>query len=134
MKPAEFEPSRAAAASPWRIHLSGVTLLPYLAVGLAWFAFLMIAFRVRMIEPVFLWVYAHGMIVETTFARQGFWTARALLLAAYLAAAIFAWFLIELGGRDPDHVWRRAVVGWIGIQVVFCAIAAFLLHTGVLHE
>ncbi len=109
-------------------------MTPYLIVGLAWFAFLMLAFKVRMIEPVFLWVFTQGLIVEMVLAREGLWAARPLLFGAYMAAAILAWFLVELGGRNPRHVWRRAILAWIGIQTLYCLIATFLVYTGVIHE
>jgi hypothetical protein len=108
--------------------------MPYLVVGLGWFAFLMLALKVRMTEPVFLWVWAHGTILEKSGYGAGFWAPRAILLAVYMAVAVLAWFLVELGDRDLRHVWRRAVLAWLGIQIVFCLIAAFLTRTGVLEE
>ena len=93
----------------------------------------MVAFRVRMIEPVFLWVFAHGLILDNLHIL-GFWAPRLVTLGAYTAAALLAWFLFELGGRKAQHVWRRAVIGWIVIQAVFCLGAAFLISTGVIHE
>ena len=86
-----------------------------------------------MIEPVFLWVFAHGLILDN-LNILGFWAPRAATLGAYMAAALLAWFLFELGGRNPNRVWRRAVLAWVGIQALFCLIAAFLMSTGVVHE
>src|SRR5262245_2541352 len=121
----------STSATALQVRIKPSTLIPYVVVGLAWFAFLMLAFKVRMLEPDFLWVFAHGSILETAGAGTGFWAPRAILLASYAAAAVLAWFLVELGGRDPRHVWRRAIVTWIGIQILFCLVAAFLIHTGV---
>jgi hypothetical protein len=124
----------SAEGAAWhQVRIRPSTLIPYLVVGLAWFAFLMVAFRVRMIEPVFLWVFAHGLILDNLHIL-GFWAPRLITFGAYMAAALLAWFLFELGGRKPEHVWRRAVIAWVCIQVIFCLIAAFLTSTGVVHE
>lgn len=120
-------------AARHQVRIRPATLAPYVVVGLAWFAFLMVAFRVRMIEPVFLWVFAHGLILDNLNVL-GFWAPRLATLGAYMAAALLAWFLCELGGRNSKHVWRRAVLAWVGIQAIFCLIAAFLMNTGVVHE
>jgi hypothetical protein len=115
------------------VRIRPAALTPYLVVGLVWFAFLLVAFRVRMIEPVFLWVFAHGLILDN-LNILGFWAPILTTLGAYLAAALLAWFLCELGGRKPEHVWRRALLAWVCIQVIFCLVAAFLMYTGVVHE
>src|SRR5262245_24511397 len=128
----QFMKTESPTASQVRIRPS--TLTPYLVVGLAWFLFLMLAFKVRMIEPVFLWVWAHGSIVETVGLGRGFWAPRAVLLGVYAALSVRAWLLIEIGGRDPRYVWRRAVLAWVVIQALFCLIAGFLVRTGVLYE
>ncbi len=108
--------------------------LPYLVVGLAWWAFLMIALTVRMNEPIFLWVLTQGLLIEKVSWSQGFWSSRALLLAVYMLAAIAAWWLVERGDRDPSHVWRRAIVAWIGIQALYCLAATLLVRVGLLYE
>jgi hypothetical protein len=106
--------------------------LPYFSVGLAWFAFLMFALKVRLVEPVFLWVLTQGLLVEQI--STGFWSSRAVLFAAYMAAGFIAWWIIERPGRDPGHVWRRAVLAWLGIQILYCAVATALVQAGILYE
>jgi hypothetical protein len=105
---------------------------PYLLVGLLWFAFLMFALKVRLVEPVFLWVLTQGLLVEQI--SSGFWSSRAVLFAAYMAAGLIAWWIIERPGRDPGHVWRRAVLAWLGIQILYCAVATALVQAGILYE
>jgi hypothetical protein len=108
------------------------SLLPYLVVGLAWWMFLMFALRVRLIKPVFLWVLTQGLLVEKV--SNGFWSSRGILLAAYLGAAVIAWWLIERTNRDPGHLWRRAVLAWIGIQGMYALTATILTNAGILYE
>lgn len=108
--------------------------VPYLVVGLAWLAFLMIAFKVRMIEPVFLWVLTQWLLVEKTGLSEGLWRPVILLLTAYMAAGLLAWWLVERSPRDPQHVWRRAVASWIVIQGLYSLTATLLVQTGILYE
>ncbi len=75
-------------------------ILPYLITGLAWFAFLLFALRVPLIEPVFLWVLTQGLLVEKV--SGGFWSSRGVLLVAYMAAAAVAWWLVERGDGTPS--------------------------------
>lgn len=108
---------------------------PYFVVGLAWFVFLMVALKVRMIEPVYLWVLTQGLLVEKVFGNAGgWWSSRLLLLAAYMAAAFLGWWLVERPGTDPRHVWRRAALTWLGIEAIYSVIATTLVRTGVLYE
>jgi hypothetical protein len=110
-------------------------LLPYLAVGLIWFAFLMVASRVRLIEPIFLWVMAQGLIVEKLLGQfGGVWISRFILLIGYMGAALIAWLIFERPGQRPAHQWRRAVIAWVGIQVMFSLVATALVHSGALYE
>jgi len=111
-------------------HLS--RLPPYLIVGLAWWGFLMFALRVPLIQPVFLWVLTQGLLIEKI--SHGFWSSRGILLAIYLGAAVAAWWLVERKGRDPRHVWRRAVLAWVGIQILYSLTAAILVQVGILYE
>lgn len=113
-------------------HKARPQILPYLIVGLAWFAFLLFALRVPLIEPVFLWVLTQGLLVEKI--SGGFWSSRAVLLFAYISAAAVAWWLVERGGRDPRHVWRRAILSWLLIQIAYCIAATLLVRTGLLYE
>lgn len=108
---------------------SGLT--PYVVVGLTWWGFLMLALKVPLIKPVFLWVLTQGLLVEKI--SHGFWSSRGVLLAAYLGAAVVAWWAVERNRRDPQHVWRRAVLAWIGVQAIYCLIATLLVQVGVLY-
>ncbi len=109
--------------------------IPYLVIGLAWFGLLMFALRVRLVEPVFLWVMTQGLLVERVLSRgAGYWGSRLFLLGAYMAAALLAWWIVESPGRGARHVWRRAIVAWLGIQALYCVIATILVQTGILYE
>ena len=95
------------------------TVVPYLVIALAWFAFFLVASRVRMIEPVFLWVLTQGLLLEKV-ALSGYWTPAVFLLAAYLLFGLIAWWLVERSKpREPNHVWRRAFFSWIVIQLLY---------------
>lgn len=108
---------------------------PYLVVGLVWFVFLLFALVVPLIEPVFLWVMTQGLLVEKVVpATGGWWISRVLLLVAYMAAGLIAWWLVERPDADPRRVWRRAAIAWIGIQLIYCVTATILVKTGVLYE
>jgi|KBSMisStandDraft_5_1062788.scaffolds.fasta_scaffold227096_1 hypothetical protein len=109
-------------------------LVAYLAVGVAWFLFLVFAARVRTIEPIFLWVAAHQLALERAFPRALGLSGVAILLCGYLAAAILAWICVERPSRDPSRIWRRAVLSWIGVQAIFCIVAALLGQFGLLYE
>lgn len=106
----------------------------YCVVGLVWFAFLMVAFRVPINEPVFLWALTQGLLMDHARAAGVPGNGRILFLAAYMGAGLLAWWLVERTGRDPRHVWRRAVLAWIGIQIVYCLTATVLVQTGILYE
>lgn len=108
---------------------------PYLVVGLAWFAFLMVALRVPMIEPVFLWVMTQGLLVERVVPLEGgWWISRALLLFVYMGAGLLAWWLLERPGFDPRRVWLRAALAWVGIQLAYALSATILVLAGILSE
>jgi hypothetical protein len=121
-----------ASERPTALYLQRRRVLPYFVVGVAWFVFLLFALRVRLMEPVFLWVLTQSLLVERV--SHGFWSSRGVLLAAYMAAAFAAWWLVERTGRDPRHVWRRAVLAWIGIQIAYCLTATILVQAGILYE
>lgn len=106
----------------------------YLAVGLVWYAFLMVALKVRINELVFLWVLTQGLLMERVPLSRDFWSSRALLLVAYQLAGLLAWWIVERGGRNPSHVWRRALLVWVGIQIIYCLVATLLVQVGILYE
>lgn len=105
----------------------------YLLVGTGWFLFLVLASRVKTVEPIFLWVMTQGLLLERFFPAGG-WLAWCILLSAYLVAGLLAWALIESSHRDPSHKWRRAFFAWIGVQAVYCVIATALVQFGILYE
>jgi len=111
-----------------------ITLVPYLVIALACFMFLMVASKVRMNEPVFLWVMTQGLLKEKAGMGAGYWSSVAFFLAAYLLAGVLAWWIVEREGRDPRHVWRRAFLAWIGVWAAYALIATVLVQTGVLYE
>ncbi len=106
----------------------------YCVVGLIWWGFLMIAFRTPMNEAVFWWTLTQGLLVEKVGAAGTPWGSRLLLLAAYMTAAVAAWWVIERTERDPSHVWRRAALAWVGIQIIYSLTATALVQTGILYE
>jgi hypothetical protein len=109
--------------------------IPYLVIGLAWFGFLMMALRVRLVEPVFLWVMTQGLLVERAIGRgSGFWSSHLFLLTAYMGAALLAWWIVERPGQSAQHVWRRAILAWLGIQALYCVTATILVQAGILYE
>jgi len=110
------------------------TLIPYLVLALAWFAFFLVATRVRMIEPVFLWVLTQGLLLEKV-SLSGYWTPAVFLLAVYLLVGLIAWWLVERSKpREPNHAWRRAFFSWIVIQLLYGLTATLLVQFGVLYE
>ena len=118
-------------SSPSVQHRGG--LPTYLLVGLGWFLLFVLFSRVRTIEPIFLWVMTQGLLLEKLFPSGGVihWVA---LLGAYLGAGAVAWAIIERRSKDPSHTLRRALLSWGGIQVLYCAMAAALVHVGILYE
>ena len=109
------------------------TLIPYVVIALACFMFLMVASKVRMNEPVFLWVMTQGLLKEKAGLGAGYWSSVAFFLAAYVLAGVLAWWIVEREGRDPRHVWRRAFLAWIGVWAAYALIATVLVQTGVLY-
>jgi hypothetical protein len=106
-----------------------------MVVGLIWFVFLLVALRVPLIEPVFLWVMTQGLLVEGVVpAGGGRWISRVVLFVAYIGAGLIAWWLVERPGSDPCRVWRRAIIAWFGIQFIYCVTATILVKTGLLYE
>lgn len=109
--------------------------LPYIVVGLVWYAFLLVALIVPLTEPVFLWVMTQGLLVEAVIpAVSGWWISRVVLFIAYIGAGLIAWGLVERPGSDRRRVWRRAIIAWFGIQVIYCVAATILVKAGLLHE
>lgn len=110
------------------------TLVPYLAIGLLLFGFLIFALRVPLFEPVTSWVMSQGLLVEKILGAAGFWGSRLFLLVAYEFAAVVAWLIVEPPGRGTTHVWRRAVLSWLALQLLYAAGVAALVAAGVLYE
>ena len=108
-------------------------LVPYVVVGFAWFAFLVVVSRVRTVEPIFLWVLTQELLLEKLLPLGG--RAQWLVLfAVYVGAGVIAWAIIERPWRDASHVWRRAMWSWFGLQAVYCAAATALVQFGILYE
>jgi len=113
-------------------HPPRSTMPPDFVVGLGWFGFLLLALRVRLVEPVFLWVLTQALLVEKM--SHGFWSSRTILLGFYMGAALAVWWLIERKGRNPRHAWRRALLAWLGIQTAYGLTATFLVQAGILYD
>jgi hypothetical protein len=109
------------------------TLVPYVVLSLGWFAFLMVASRVRMNEPVFLWVMTQGLLKSKFGLGPGYWSSVAFFLGMYLLIGCVVWWVVEREGRDPRHTWRRAFVAWICAWAAYAVLATLLVQTGVLH-
>ena len=110
------------------------SLLPYLVVGIAWFIFFMISSRVRTIEPIYLWIATQSLIAERLLGGAKAIVFTLFFLAIYLLAGAAGWLLVERPGSDRAHVWRRAVVTWLGIQLVYAIVATILVQIGVIYE
>lgn len=110
------------------------TLVPYLVIGFACFAFLMVASRVRTNEMVFLWVMTQGLLKNKLGLPVGYWSSAALFLIGYLLIGFLAWWIIERRHRDPRLVWRRAIFAWICVWATYALVATLLVQGGVLYE
>jgi hypothetical protein len=108
--------------------------LPYLVVGIVWFILFLIASRIRTIEPIYLWIATQSLIAERLLGGAKSITFTLFFLAIYLLAGTIGWLLVERSGSDREHVWRRAVVTWLGIQLAYAILATILVQIGVIYE
>lgn len=108
--------------------------LPYLVVGIAWFVLFFIASRVRTIEPIYLWIATQSLIAERLLGGAKSIAFTLFFLATYLLAGTAGWLLVERAAFDREHVWRRAMLTWLGIQLVYVIVATILVQTGVIYE
>lgn len=109
--------------------------VPYLVLAMAWFAVLLIASSVRTIEPVYLWVWSHGMLMEKLIPPAvGRWGGRLFLFVVYSCVGLLAWRLVERPARPAVGIWRRAALSWLGIEALFCLVSAGLVWAGLLYE
>ena len=115
-------------------YLRRARLLPYVAVSILWFVLFLLASRIRTIEPIFLWIATQSLIAERLLGAAGSATYTLFFLTIYLLAGVAGWLLVERAGSNPGRVWRRAMLTWIGIQLVYCLIATALVQLGILYE
>jgi hypothetical protein len=110
------------------------SLLPYLVVGIAWFILFLIASKIRTVEPVYLWIATQSLIAERLLGGAKAMAFTLFFLAIYLIAGTAGWLLVERASSDREHIWRRALLTWVGIQLVYVIVATVLVQIGVIYE
>ena len=112
---------------------------PYLVVGLGWYLLAMFALAVRVSSalwrPVFDWVFSQALLFEQGLPAVSRTAALGAWLIVYAAIALIAWYLVErTTSKGREHVWRRAFLTWLAIQLVYAAASAVLVSKGVISE
>ena len=113
--------------------------IPYLVVALGWYALAMFALAVRVSSPlwrpVFEWVFSQALLFEKGLPIPSRTAALVAWLLVYVAIGLVAWRLVERNApRARRHVWRRAFLTWLAIQLVYTVASAILVGKGVISE
>ena len=114
-------------------------LAPYLIVGMCWLglAILTLSIRVpvRLWHPIFDWAFSQAVLTEQLFPTIVRWQTYGIWLAVYGLLGMAAWFTVEKPLRPARaHVWRRATVAWLVIQLSYWIVSLLLIAKGVIAE
>ena len=109
---------------------------PYVVVGLALCLFLEAVFWLRLggaglLAWPFLWGYSQvamlqGLLKDLPRSIYGL-----LWSVSYLAIAIVLWTVLERPRHAQEGIWRRALLGWVGVQVLISILAWVLASRGI---
>ena len=114
-------------------------LIPYLAVGACWCLVAIAGLSIRLTtpawRPVFDWAFTQGILLEKAIPNIQKWPGRAILMAVYGLVGVIAWAAIERSRRhSPNHVWRRALISWLVIQLTYSVAMVILVGKGIVAE
>lgn len=112
---------------------------PYLVVGIGWYLLAMFALSFRVSSPlwrpVFEWVFSQALLFEQGLPSVSRTAALGAWLIVYAVIGLVAWYLVErIAPKTREHVWRRAFLAWLAIQVVYAVASAVLVSKGVISE
>lgn len=106
---------------------------PYLTIAAVWLMLAHLAASFRTIEPVFLWILTQDLLLEK-LPGSSRWVTELVWFAAYAGTGLLAWALVEKPSSAPNHRWRRAILSWFVILLVYAVSAIVLVWTGVIAE
>ena len=101
---------------------------PYLAVFLGWWLLASLTLAVRIVAPLWHFVvelfWWQALLVEKIFGPMPRTATCALWLVLYLALAAACWWIVDARRRlSTGHVWRRAMLSSVLVQVLLLGIA-----------
>jgi hypothetical protein len=107
--------------------------MPYLAIAALLLLLAHLAASFKTVEPVFLWILTQALLLER-LPGSSRWLIELVWFATYAGAGLLAWALVEKPSSAPNHRWRRAIVSWLAIALIYSVIAAVLVRTGIIAE
>jgi hypothetical protein len=111
--------------------------MPYVVSGFVLCLILQVIFwlqlapyKPRLLTMPFIFAYSQKAIMDLLVYEPAWFVTMALWLLVYVALGFFLWLLLDRRDHPIAHRWRRAVLGWIVIEVCLVLLARFLLARG----
>ncbi len=114
-------------------------LASYLTVALCWLLLAIAALSLRvpspLWHPIFDWGFSQAVVTEQLIPNLTRWQTYEVWLVAYVGLGVAAWFVVERS-RDLSraHLWRRAIISWLVIQLSYWLLSTMLIAKGVISE